>query len=143
MDLVFENLANKEYINNPVIPNTNPPNPNTKSTKDVIKEVKVIVPPNELPNLNEIVNGGTKKEVEVKRDREIKKHADPVRYHFLQFLFHISFGTNSICRNEMIRSQEEDRQFVTGHLQEIELDLGQGPGTEQSVQDQEKSHENV
>lgn len=80
VDLVFETLGNKEYINNPVIPNTNPPNPNTISTKEPPKEVKVIVPPNELPNLNEIVNGGAKKEAEAKRDRETRKISDAVSY---------------------------------------------------------------
>lgn len=83
VDLVFESLTTKEYINNPVIPNTNPPNPNTKAMKDVTKEIKVIVPPNELPNLNEIVNGGTKKEAEVKRDRETRKNSDAVRYIYI------------------------------------------------------------
>lgn len=80
MDLVFETLANKEYINNPVIPNTNPPNPNTKVTKDVTKESKVIVPPNELPNLSEMVNGGPKKDGELKRDRDSRKNSDAVRF---------------------------------------------------------------
>lgn len=78
VDRVFETLGNKEYINNPVIPNTNPPNPNTKTTKDATKENKVIVPPNELPNLNEIVNGAAKKDAEVKRDREVRKNSDAV-----------------------------------------------------------------
>lgn len=82
MDLVFETLATKEYINNPVIPNTNPPNPNTKSTKDPPKEAKVIVPPNELPNLSEIVNGGAKKETEIKKDKEVRKNSDAVSVFF-------------------------------------------------------------
>lgn len=85
VDLVFETLENKEYINNPVIPNTNPPNPNTKSTKEATKETKVIVPPNELPNLNEIVNGGPKKEAEVKR--ETRKNSDAVSYIFVTLIF--------------------------------------------------------
>lgn len=81
MDLVFETLANKEYINNPVIPNTNPPNPNTKLAKDSTKETKVIVPPNELPNLNEMVNGGPKKDGEIKKDRDTRKNSDAVRFY--------------------------------------------------------------
>lgn len=86
MDLVFETLTSKEYINNPVIPNTNPPNPNTKTVKDATKETKVIVPPNELPTLNDIVNGGIKKETtEIKREREVRKNSDAVSL----VLFHI------------------------------------------------------
>lgn len=87
MDLVFETLVNKEYINNPVIPNTNPPNPNTKATKDAPKESKIIVPPNELPTLNDMVNGGAKKDSEIKRDRETRKNSDAVS--FLNSLMHI------------------------------------------------------
>lgn len=66
----------------PVIPSTNPPNPNivtrqNEQTSPLPKDVrKEIIPVNELPNLNEAVNGSAKKEEEVKRDlaaREAKK----------------------------------------------------------------------
>lgn len=81
VDLVFETLGNKEYINTPVIPNANPPNPNTKLGKEITnKETKVIVPPSELPNLSDVVNGGPKKEAEVKRDREVRRNSDAVSF---------------------------------------------------------------
>lgn len=80
VNLLFKTLETQDYIT-PVIPNANPPNPNiksdlvpVKSTKtDAIKEVKPIIPVNELPNLNETVNGSTKKEAESKRDRDVRK----------------------------------------------------------------------
>ncbi|KAG5882370.1 hypothetical protein JTB14_036294 [Gonioctena quinquepunctata] len=77
VDLVFQTLATKDYINEPVIPNTNPPNPNmAKVAKEPVKESKIIVQPSELPNLNEAVNGDAKKELEVKKDKELRKHSD-------------------------------------------------------------------
>ncbi|KAJ8956336.1 hypothetical protein NQ318_015074 [Aromia moschata] len=79
VDLVFQTLSTKDYINTPVIPNANPPNPNVvKSAKEppVKTETKIIVQPSELPNLNEAVNGGPKKEAEVKRDRELRKNPE-------------------------------------------------------------------
>ncbi|KAJ8982215.1 hypothetical protein NQ317_013517 [Molorchus minor] len=80
VDLVFQTLITKEYINTPVIPNANPPNPNVLKTtpKEIPKESKVIIQPSELPNLNEEVNGGAKKELEIKRDRELRKNPDIV-----------------------------------------------------------------
>ncbi|CAH0548606.1 unnamed protein product [Brassicogethes aeneus] len=86
--LVFQTLETKDYINTPVIPNANPPNPNlTKPLVKDNKEIKVIVPPNDLPNLSEAVNGsGIKKDVvEVKKDHNLKpktesdKEEKPVR----------------------------------------------------------------
>nr|CAI5820127.1 unnamed protein product [Callosobruchus analis] len=70
VDLVFQTLATKEYVNVPIVPNTNPPNPNMGKAKEPLKESKIIIQPSELPNLNEAVNGNSKKELEVKRDRE-------------------------------------------------------------------------
>lgn len=79
----------------PVIPNANPPNPNIKSELlpvksnkvDSVKEIKPIIPVSELPNLNETVNGSSaaaKKDVEIKKDREIRK-SDSVSF-ILDFL---------------------------------------------------------
>ncbi|CAG9815221.1 unnamed protein product [Phaedon cochleariae] len=80
VDLVFQTLTTKDYIDEPVIPNTNPPNPNIgKPAKDAVKESKVIVQPSELPNLNEAVNGGMKKELEVKRDKDARRSSDAER----------------------------------------------------------------
>lgn len=81
MNLLFKTLESQDYAI-PVIPNTNPPNPNVKpdmlsikSAKiDPTKEIKPIIPVSELPNLNETVNGsaGTvKKELEIRK--EIRK----------------------------------------------------------------------
>ncbi|CAG9829792.1 unnamed protein product [Diabrotica balteata] len=74
VDLVFQTLTTKDYLNVPVIPNTNPPNPNTCKTnsKEVSKETKIIVPPGEL-SPKEAINGNTKKDLEVKRDLEAKR----------------------------------------------------------------------
>ncbi|CAG9862332.1 unnamed protein product [Phyllotreta striolata] len=80
VDLVFQTLATKDYINDPVIPNTNPPNPNVgKPTKEPAKETKIIIQPSELPNLNEAVNGNAKKDIEPKKDREPRKNSDAER----------------------------------------------------------------
>ncbi|XP_023311914.1 zinc finger protein swm isoform X3 [Anoplophora glabripennis] len=80
VDLVFQTLNTKDYINTPVIPNANPPNPNVvKSTKEQPKESKMIVQPSELPNLNEAINGAAKKEAEARRDRELRKNSDAER----------------------------------------------------------------
>lgn len=79
MDLVFQTLTTKDYINTPVIPNANPPNPNiAKPLKEANKEAKVIIQPSELPDLNESMNGNLKKENEIKRDRELRKNSDAV-----------------------------------------------------------------
>lgn len=76
MNLVFQTLQTQEYITTPVIPNANPPNPNiVKKDKECVKE-KVIVQPSELPNLNEQING-SKKESEIKRDREVRESRKP------------------------------------------------------------------
>lgn len=84
VDLLFKTLESREYLT-PVIPSTNPPNPNitarqAEQTSPLPKEVrKEIIPVNELPNLNEAVNGSApvpQKEEEPKRDlvvREPKK----------------------------------------------------------------------
>ncbi|XP_050499905.1 RNA-binding protein 26 isoform X2 [Diabrotica virgifera virgifera] len=74
VDLVFQTLTTKDYLNVPVIPNTNPPNPNTIKTnsKEVPKETKIIVPPGEL-SPKEALNGNAKKDLEVKRDLEAKR----------------------------------------------------------------------
>lgn len=89
---MFQTLATKDYINVPVIPNANPPNPNVAAAKPAAKEAaKVIVQPSELPNLNEVVNGNTKKDLkepEVKRDRELRKNSDAVSFNsfFIDFV---------------------------------------------------------
>lgn len=72
MNLVLRTLETQDYINTPVIPNTNPPNPALVKTT---KEIKPIVHPNELPNLNDTMNGTTavRKEQEIKRDKELRK----------------------------------------------------------------------
>lgn len=76
VNLVFQTLQTQEYITTPVIPNANPPNPNiVKKDKECVKE-KVIVQPSELPNLNEQING-SKKESEIKRDREVRESRKP------------------------------------------------------------------
>lgn len=83
VNLLFKTLETQDYIT-PVIPNTNPPNPNIKSDLlpvksnkvESVKEIKPIIPVSELPNLSETVNGSSaaaKKDVEIKRDREIRK----------------------------------------------------------------------
>lgn len=94
MDLVFQTLATKDYINVPVIPNANPPNPNVAAAKPAAKEAaKVIVQPSELPNLNEVVNGNTKKDLkepEVKRDRELRKNSDAVSFNSF-FIYFVQF----------------------------------------------------
>lgn len=89
VDLVFQTLTTKDYINTPVIPNANPPNPNIgKPLKEVSKEAKVIIQPSELPDLNESMNGDLKKESEIKRDRELRKNSDTVST--LIFLYFLS-----------------------------------------------------
>lgn len=87
VDLVFQTLSTKEYLNTPVIPNTNPPNPNPGKVKEA-KESKMIIQPSELPNLNDVVNGTSKKDVEaqVKRDKENRKNSDAVRSKFFELL---------------------------------------------------------
>lgn len=79
VNLLFKTLENQEYIT-PIIPNTNPPNPNVKSEllptkpiKSEVKDVKPIIPVSELPNLNETVNGSTVMKKEVEPKREIRK----------------------------------------------------------------------
>lgn len=69
---MFKTLESQDYIP-PVIPNANPPNPNVISparTKLELshKEMKPIIPVNELPNLNEAINGST-----IRKDKEEKK----------------------------------------------------------------------
>ncbi|XP_030748092.1 RNA-binding protein 26 [Sitophilus oryzae] len=59
VNLVFQTLTTKDYITTPVIPSANPPNPNITAKTKEGKEAKVIVQPSELPNLNEVVNGGS------------------------------------------------------------------------------------
>lgn len=70
VNLVFQTISNKEYINTPVIPNANPPNPNIPSTATLTssstssltggtKENKIIVSPSELPSLSENLNGSS------------------------------------------------------------------------------------
>lgn len=79
MNLLFKTLESQDYII-PVIPNTNPPNPilikddvmppaKTK-TEAVPKEIKPIIPVNELPNLNETINGSSLKKEEKKEQRK-------------------------------------------------------------------------
>lgn len=85
MDLVFQTLTTKDYINTLVIPNANPPNPNiAKPLKEGSKESKMIIQPSELPDLNESMNGNLRKEslkeIELKRDRENRKASDTVSY---------------------------------------------------------------
>ncbi|KRT78799.1 hypothetical protein AMK59_6549, partial [Oryctes borbonicus] len=69
VDLLFKTLETQDYLE-PVIPNANPPNPNLIKTdsspiKPHPKEIKPIIPVNELPCLSEAVNGSA-----VKKDRE-------------------------------------------------------------------------
>lgn len=80
VDLLFKTLESREYLT-PVIPSTNPPNPNitvrqAEQTSPLPKEVrKEIIPVNELPNLNEAVNGSApvpQKEEETKRDLVVR-----------------------------------------------------------------------
>ncbi|XP_057656731.1 zinc finger protein swm isoform X4 [Diorhabda carinulata] len=127
VDLVFQTLATKDYINSPVIPNTNPPNPNIKTiSKEPIKESKVIIPPSELPNLNETVNGNAKKDLEFRREREIKKNSDaeredrPVRRR--SPIRHRSLSRNrtrsrsrSWDRAKKSRSREKSRERIEQH----------------------------
>ncbi|XP_056638480.1 zinc finger protein swm isoform X1 [Diorhabda sublineata] len=127
VDLVFQTLATKDYINSPVIPNTNPPNPNIKTiSKEPIKESKVIIPPSELPNLNETVNGNAKKDLEFRREREIKKNSDaeredrPIRRR--SPIRHRSLSRNrtrsrsrSWDRAKKSRSREKSRERIEQH----------------------------
>ncbi|CAG9767759.1 unnamed protein product [Ceutorhynchus assimilis] len=84
VNLVFQTLTTKDYINTPVIPNANPPNPNVSTSKPKEgKDTKVIISPSELPNLNEVVNGSAtdKKEVPreiVKKDIKSRRNSENV-----------------------------------------------------------------
>lgn len=70
VNLLFKTLESQDYL---VIPNANPPNPNVISparTKLELghKEIKPIIPVNELPNLSEAINGSA-----IRKDKEEKK----------------------------------------------------------------------
>ena len=76
---MFKTLENQEYLE-PVIPNANPPNPNimkadSSPIKLHVKDIKPIIPLNELPSLTESVNGIVKKDkdLEPKKERDTKK----------------------------------------------------------------------
>lgn len=94
VNLLFQTLESRDYLT-PVIPSTNPPNPNVNtisvSPPKVVKELKKeIIPISELPNLTETANGNFngKKDpvVEPKKDREVRK-SDSV----CLFIYYISF----------------------------------------------------
>lgn len=93
---MFQTLETKDYINIPVIPNTNPPNPNiAKPLKEPSKESKMIIEPSELPDLNESINGNLRKEslkeMELKRDRENRKTSDTVSLKIPYVIYKFNF----------------------------------------------------
>lgn len=70
-------MESQDYIP-PVIPNANPPNPNVISPPRAKlelghKEMKPIIPVNELPNLNETINGSALRSKEKDDKKELKK----------------------------------------------------------------------
>ncbi|KAL1500976.1 hypothetical protein ABEB36_006386 [Hypothenemus hampei] len=80
VNLVFNTLTTKEYIATPVIPNANPPNPNvpTKS-KDVLpqgRDTKVIIPPSDLPNLSDVVNGNNSEKKDIKKEVKSRRNSE-------------------------------------------------------------------
>ncbi|XP_019773484.1 zinc finger protein swm isoform X2 [Dendroctonus ponderosae] len=76
VNLVFQTLTTKDYIGTPVIPNANPPNPITPTKPKEGRETKVIVPPSELPNLSEVVNGNSTEKKEVKKDVKSRRNSE-------------------------------------------------------------------
>lgn len=79
--MLFNTLESRDYLT-PVIPSTNPPNPNIvkpEASPPKPKELKKeIIPLSELPNFSEAVNGTVaskkeKEQPEVKRDRDVRK----------------------------------------------------------------------
>ncbi|XP_066144264.1 zinc finger protein swm [Euwallacea fornicatus] len=80
VNLVFQTLTSKEYINTPVIPSANPPNPNiptpAPSKPKEAKDTKVIIQPSELPNLSEAVNGNNVEKKDLKKDVKSRRNSD-------------------------------------------------------------------
>ncbi|KAF5283114.1 hypothetical protein FQA39_LY17421 [Lamprigera yunnana] len=117
VNLLFKTLENRDYLT-PVIPSTNPPNPNVikpePSLSPKAKEVKKeIIPVSELPNLNDAVNGtvAAKKE-DLKRDRksESEKEDKPRKRSRHRSTSRIRSRSRSWERNRRSRSREKSRE---------------------------------
>uniref|UniRef100_A0A1Y1KC97 C3H1-type domain-containing protein n=1 Tax=Photinus pyralis TaxID=7054 RepID=A0A1Y1KC97_PHOPY len=120
VNLLFKTLESRDYLT-PVIPSTNPPNPNIIKPPEVTplspksKELKKeIIPVSELPNLSESVNGNAivKKE-EVKRDArksESEKEDKPRKRSRHRSLSRNRSRSRSWDRNRRSRSREKSRE---------------------------------
>ncbi|KAK5638531.1 hypothetical protein RI129_012826 [Pyrocoelia pectoralis] len=117
VNLLFKTLENRDYLT-PVIPSTNPPNPNiinpepplSPKSKEMKKE---IIPVSELPNLSESVNGTVVKKDEVKRDgrkSESEKEDKPRKRSRHRSLSRNRSRSRSWDRNRRSRSREKSRE---------------------------------
>ncbi|KAK4878106.1 hypothetical protein RN001_010612 [Aquatica leii] len=117
VNLLFKTLESRDYLT-PVIPSTNPPNPNIIKTDPPLspktKEVKEIIPVSELPNLSEAVNGTAVvvKKDDLKRERksESEKEDKPRKRSRHRSLSRNRSRSRSWERNRRSRSREKSRE---------------------------------